>query len=405
MHPTPDPTDDELGIPRPGGGRRASTTSTAEWSALPPLPPPPEPEPELRPGETDLGRPPQTARDLAPLTDADRKAIAADEQAKAARELAEAEELLASDPAVLRWAGVFAHPLAAAFLLAAAGTLGLFVYSQALTVLANLAAQPPAVQYAGYALLAVLAGAVVVAGGRVLILYMMLRRNRQVRLAGLEELAGRTRLRWLAHAKSAEAKARLEEYLRTYPLDPGRRTGLPDDTVAELEKARAALLDPGRFASSAQWFDQFRDTFQARLDAAANARVRYWSNRAWVVTALAPNGLYDSLATTYFGFAMIGDLCRVYNLRAGRSGTAVLLGRVFFNAYLSGQVGDWEKLAEDQYDQLFLEACHVAGVSAGTSVVGKVLGKVGAKATTGYLNRVLLTRLGNYACRLLRPVN
>ena len=117
-----------------------------------------------------------------------------------------------------------------------------------------------------------------------------------------------------------------------------------------------------------------------------------------------PDGLYDSLATTYFGFAMVGDLCRVYHLRAGRGGTAVLLGRVFFNSYLAGQVGDWEKLAEDQYDQLFLEACHVAGVGAGTSVVGKVLGKVGAKATTGYLNRVLLTRLGNYACRLLRPV-
>jgi hypothetical protein len=33
-----------------------------------------------------------------------------------------------------------------------------------------------------------------------------------------------------------------------------------------------------------------------------------------------------------------------------------------------------------------------------------MLGKVGAKATTGYLNRILLIRLGRYACRLLRPV-
>ena len=35
---------------------------------------------------------------------------------------------------------------------------------------------------------------------------------------------------------------------------------------------------------------------------------------------------------------------------------------------------------------------------------GKVLGKVGARATTGYLNRVLLIRLGRYSARLLRPV-
>jgi len=33
---------------------------------------------------------------------------------------------------------------------------------------------------------------------------------------------------------------------------------------------------------------------------------------------------------------------------------------------------------------------------------GKFLGKVGAKATTGYLNRILLIRLGRYGIRLLR---
>ena len=84
---------------------------------------------------------------------------------------------------------------------------------------------------------------------------------------------------------------------------------------------------------------------------------------------------------------------------------AVLLGRVFFNAYLAGQGTEWEKLAEDQYDQLFHEAMGVVGLGVGSNVVGKLLGKVGAKATTGYLNRVLLIRLGRYAVRLLRPVS
>ena len=101
---------------------------------------------------------------------------------------------------------------------------------------------------------------------------------------------------------------------------------------------------------------------------------------------------------------MLSDLCRVYNLRAGRAGTAVLLGRVFFNAYLAGQGTEWEKLAEDQYDQLFAEAMNVVGVGVSSNMVGKLLGKVGAKATTGYLNRILLIRLGRYSSRLLRPV-
>ena len=53
---------------------------------------------------------------------------------------------------------------------------------------------------------------------------------------------------------------------------------------------------------------------------------------------------------------------------------------------------------------LFAEAMNVVGVGVSSNVVGKLLGKVGAKATTGYLNRILLVRLGRYATRLLRPV-
>jgi len=123
-----------------------------------------------------------------------------------------------------------------------------------------------------------------------------------------------------------------------------------------------------------------------------------------VVTALSPNGLIDTLSTGYFGFAMLTDLCRVYHLRAGRTGTAVLLGRVFFNSYLAGQLNDLESVIEGQTDHVFEQGLHVVGVGMGAGVAGKVLGKVGAKATTGYLNRLLLIRLGRYSCRLLRPM-
>jgi uncharacterized membrane protein YcjF (UPF0283 family) len=332
------------------------------------------------------------------------------DEAQALRDLAEAEEMLASDPAVVRWAGWFAHPLAAAFLLGTAGALGLFLYSQVLSILSQLAAQPVPIQYAGYIALGLLSTTVLYAMLRLLVLYVRLRRNRQIRLRGLEELESRTRLRWLANAKTQEARGRLEQYLREYPIDAekGRkalaRVGVTDEMVVELAKVREELLDPARYASAGLWFERFRDGFQAKLDEAAAARIGYWANRGMLVTAVSPNALVDSLSTTYFGFALLADLCQVYNLKAGRTGTAVLLGRVFFNAYLSGQISDFEKLAEEQYDHVLEQGMQVVGVGVGSNVATKFMGKVGAKVTSGYLNRILLSRLGRYACRLLRPV-
>jgi uncharacterized membrane protein YcjF (UPF0283 family) len=412
--------DDRIGVPV--ASRTAQASRERERPEAPPRPhaqpatgtpvahAPGSPEPELRAGDPGLGRPPHTPAAVAALTDADRHALRHADEQQALRELAEAEELLASDPGGFRWLGWLAGPLAGAVLVGGAGLLGLLLFSQALTVLANLAAQPPLVQYAGYAGLTLLAGMVLFAAGRLLLLYARLRRNRQLRLAGLSELHARTRLRWLAHAKAAEAQAGLEAYLRAYPLDREKdraallRLGLSDAAVRQMTRARDELLDPARFAGTADWFDRFRTGFQVHLDEAADARTKYWANRAMLVTAVSPNGLVDSLGTVYFGFALLADLCRVYNLRAGRAGTAVLLGRVFFNAYLAGNLADVEKLAEYQYDQLFAQGFQVVGVGVSTNVVGKFLGKVGAKATAGYLNRLLLIRLGRYGCRLLRPV-
>src|SRR5262245_52718568 len=395
--------DDRIGVPVAGGGRKplveSAETHAIQQGAYAPRPP------ELRAGDTDLGRPPQVPAALAELTPADLKHLRETEEALASADLAEAEKLLASDPAIVRWLGVFASPLAGAFLLGAAGALGLFVYSQVLSILGNLAAQPEWVRYAGYAGLVVLAGAVLYAAVRLAILYVRLRRNQQINLQGLRELSNRTRLRWLAAAKASEAKGKLETYLRTFPLDAGkdrkhlRAVGMTDETIAGLVKVRDELLTPDRFAGTEQWVHEFRVRFQATLDEVAAERVNHWAKRTGVVTALAPNALVDSASTVYFGFAMLADLCRVYNLRAGRTGTAVLLGRVFFNAYLAGQLTEWERLTEDQLNALMAPHGPLYELTA-----AKVLSKVGAKATTGVLNYFLLSRLGKFGCRLLRPV-
>lgn len=395
--------DDRIGVPTAG---RTAT-----------LPPPPEPvafrpsEPvELREGETELGRPPQVPTALDLLSDADRATLRKLEEEQAAKDLAEAELLIAADPTGLGWLGWFGAPMILSFVVGSVGLAGLFTANQVLALVANLNALPDWARYTGYAGLALLTGCVLFAAGRFVLLYARLRRNRQVQVKGLRELAQRTRLRWLAAAKSAEAREQLEAYLRAYPLDgPKERktllaVGLTDETQSRLRTVRDQLLDPAKFASTEQWFAKFRDEFQCELDAAAEARVRYWASRIWVVTAVAPNAVVDTGATLFYAVSMLTDLCRLYQVRAGRTGTGVLLGRVFFNAYLAGQGAEWEKVVEDQYDQLFHEALNVVGVGVGSNLAGKVLGKVGARATTGYLNRVMLARLGRYATQLLRPV-
>ncbi len=390
--------DDRIGVPTLG--TRPDTSPSHSATAIFD----PDEEPFLRAGETDLGRPPQISDHVAPLTDDDRRRLREAEEQQALRDLAEAEELMASDPA-LRWFGWFAHPLAAAFLLGSAGALGLFLYSQVLSILANLASQPEWVQYLGYAGLILCGGAVLLSMVRLVIVYVRLRLNRQLRIAGLEELHRRTRLRWLAHAKAAQARDLLARYLREFPMQTEKHrkqllaVGFTEAGVAELARVRTELLDPAQFRSTPEWFERFRTGYQSQLDTAADLRVKYWAKRSGLTTAVSPNGFIDSAASLYFGFAMITDLCRIYHLRAGRTGTAVLLGRVFFNSYLAGQLNEWEKLTEEQLNHLM-----APGGPLYELTVSRIFSKAGAKVTSGMLNYFLLNRLGKFACRLLRPV-
>ena len=402
------PDDDDFRIGVPGAGRSALAPPASPAPAA--RRPEAEAPPELRPGETELGRPPQVPADLAPLSTDDLAALKLLDDEQAARDIAEAEMLLNSDPTGLGWLGWFGSPLAFAALLGMTGVLGVFLFNQTAQLLQSLAAQPEWAQYIGYGGLVLFGLCVLYSFLRFLFIYVRLRENRQLRVKGIRELSKRTRLRWLAAAKSAEARKQIEAYLQTYPIETEKdrrglaNLGLADDAIARLKAVRAELLDHDKFASTEQWFARFRDAFQSVIDEAADRRTKYWASRIWVVTAVAPNAVIDSGATLFYTFSMLSDLCQLYNLRAGRAGTAVLMGRTFFNAYLAGQGTEWEKLAEDQYDQLFHEAMNAVGVGVSANVVGKVVGKVGAKVTTGYLNRVLLIRLGRYAARLLRPV-
>jgi len=361
---------------------------------------------ELRPGDSGEDRPSQIPANLTPLNESDLKALDAAEERLLSRELREAEELIASEPSVLGLPSYLSHPLMGSLLIGVTALIGLFVFNQVAQALALLGTLQGFWMYGGYVGLGVLGAGVVYAMLRLSWLYVRLKRNRQLRLKGLEELEKRTKLRWLVNAKVKEAKSQLEAYLRDFPLAEGRerkrlvQIGMNESLAIELTQIREKLLDRNRWPSDDVWFATFRDSFQARLDEVAAARVNYWARRTAVGTAVSPNTLTDTMMTLYFSFTMLADLCTVYNLRAGRLGTAVILARVFFNAYLAGQINEMENMTAEQIQNLI--SPHIP---ASELLLAKVLGKVGAKASAGVINFFLLNRLGKYTSRMLRPVS
>lgn len=356
-----------------------------------------------RPGDVDEGegrlaqapeslvepRPTDTARDETPLEE----------------ELRQAAELMNSEPTVFGLPSLFGHPLVGLVMLFMGGLVGLFAFNQVAGAVATINAMPERLQWAGWAFFGLLSLAVLYSVVRLLVIYVRLRRNKQLRLKGLEELEKRTRLRWLINAKKHEAHAQLEAYLREYPTETERErkrlygVAIRGTDLYALVQARQKLLDRDRWGDSAAWFAAFRDTFQSKLDEAAAARIRYWSRRAAFATAISPNALADTGMTVYFSFAMLANLCTIYNLRAGRLGTMVLLSRVFFNSYLAGQINEMEGWTTDQIQQLV-----EPHLPASEIFLGKVFSKLGAKASAGAINYLLLSRLGKYGCRTLRPI-
>jgi putative membrane protein len=320
-------------------------------------------------------------------------------------ELKRAAELMASEPTVFGLPSILRLPFVGLALLATAGLLGLFLFNQVSSAITAINTMPGYLQWVGWGVFGLLSLAVLYAFLRLTILYARLRRNKQLRLRGLEELEKRTHLRWLINSKRHEAYQQLDLYIREYPIGTERErkrlagVGLSGEDLNFASLARQKLLDRDRWSDASGWFDGFRDSFQSRLDAAAARRVSYWSRRAAFATAVSPNALADTGLTLYFSFAMLADLCTIYNLRAGRIGTMVLLSRVFFNSYLAGQLNEMEGWTADQIQQLVEPHLPTSEL-----VLGKIFSKLGAKASAGAVNYLLISRLGKYGCRMLRPV-
>ncbi len=285
----------------------------------------------------------------------------------------------------------------------------LFVLAQAAALAERLATAPPWLRYPGLAAVGVLLVVVALAALRLVWLYLRVGHTGQVDVGALTDLAERQTMRRLAHARLAAAGTRLRRYLQAYPVD-GRaaaRTllaaGFNEDEVERLRSHRRILLDPDLDPGAETWLRDFESSFQAVLDGAAQRRVREAARWVGVKTAVTPQ-LVDTAIVLHAALRLVGDLCRIYQLRPGTLGTAVVLGRAFVLAYLSSHI---QQVSEDLTRDAAAQGVGqlLDGLPEGVGQVGsRLAGVLAPKMAEGAANGILLWRLGSAAIRLLRPV-
>ena len=306
-------------------------------------------------------------------------------------------------------------PTAGLLLVGALALFGLFAYAQLLFLVVQLATLPVWCQYLTWIGLALLITAVLAAMARLGWLYLRLRRMDQVSLRALRELSERSSLRRRLQAAEQQRAAvgQLQRYLEAYAPPWENASSLissfhdSQEFDARLKSTRERLLSPTHFASSEAWLREFLRDFQSQLDELARARIEYHARRVAIKTAVSPYGLVDAMITVYYGLALMGDLCRIYALRIGRAGTAVLLAWVFFQAYVAGRIDDMQKAAEPDVDNYLTDMLTDAAWlgDMGAKITARVTGKITLSLAAGTANYIMFRRLGSYAIGLLQPVD
>lgn len=372
-------------------------------------PPPPRPRPEGpaaagdagREGDTGLGRrspPPSGGRQV---TDDELEAIDARERAELEAELGRAAGLRLPE---------FLFSTTFVLAVAALGALVvLLVIGQVVELGERMTALPDALRWTGWSALALLLAVVAAAAVRLLLAALRLRRVGQVDLRALSALAERSALRGLARSRLEAAVARLEAYLRDFPVDGEKaerellRAGFDAGEIETLRARRRELLDRDRHPGAEAWLDRFASGFQGVLDGAARRRVARSARLVAAKTAVTPRSV-DTAIVLHAALTQVADLCRIYRLRLGGLGAAVVLGRAFALAYLGGQLQQaaetvTREAAADGAGQL------LEGLPEGVGEIGSQLaGALAPKIAEGAANGILLWRLGAATIRLLRPV-
>lgn len=222
------------------------------------------------------------------------------------------------------------------------GAVGLFIYAQALTIIAEIPQLPKWLQFASYALLIVLCGLVVSFGVRLITIYWRLRETRRIHLRGIDELNARSHLRRQISLEANLARAHLLDYIKSYPGEEKRlaELGFTGQQIESLRSHGIRLVDDAADLGAPAWIMEFKMGYQQVLDDAADACIKRHALRVGLKTAATPLPIADTLIVLYSSFALIGDLCSIYNLRLGRVATLVVTGWAAIQSMLAGRIED-----------------------------------------------------------------
>jgi hypothetical protein len=318
------------------------------------------------------------------------------------------------------WREVRQQPGVVAIGLGLSSMILLLVLSQVLVLFNQLSMLPGWVRPVGYAGALLLCGVAIGAVIRFCYLYFRLRKSKRISLRALTALRRRAQLRSIAEQQDREARNYLVELLQEYPVSNGRlqSLGMSADEIKSLIRCRERLLTETD-GSTADWLDDFRRQFLPILDGAANRRIKLYAKRSGIKTGVVHQGTIDTVIIFLNAYLMISDLCQLYDLRAGKLGTARILARVFVNTYAARPLDKLADSAADQLTDAVLQhtghAEHVAG-AAGAAVGGvmahgpgaligaKVVSNAAARFFSGGFNRQLMKRLGRETIRELRPL-
>lgn len=273
----------------------------------------------------------------------------------------------------------------------------LFLASQALSLWGLIQSLPLIGRWFACFGLTAIATAILSAMGYLIWQLMRLRETPSVSLAALNQLHERSATRLSALEQSLKAAQRLEEFVKEFPLAATEVSRLKklgfEAEIESLQQHRDRLLDSAR-GGPQLFIRDVNDHFLSQIDEVAKRRIHQYSKQVGWKTAAAPTGLLDTCIVLVHSYLLIGDLCRIYNVRTTPGSTLVIMGLSLVNMIAASGMED---VTEHAANVVF------KGLE-GAPIVGGVIKGVTTRAAEGAANALLLRRLGYATLRQLRPI-
>lgn len=273
----------------------------------------------------------------------------------------------------------------------------LFLASQALSLWGLIQSLPLVGRWFAYFGLTVITAAILSAMGYLIWQFLRLRETPSVSLAALNQLHERSATRISALQQSLKAAQRLEEFIKEFSLaatDAPRLKKLGFEAEIEiLQQHRSRLLDGAR-GGPQLFISDVDDHFLSQIDAVAKRRIHQYSKQVGWKTAAAPTGFLDASIVLVHSYLLIGDLCRIYNVRTTPGSTLVIMGLSLVNMIAASSMEDVSE-----------HAANVAFKSLeGAPIIGGMIKGATRRAAEGAANALLLRRLGYATLKQLRPI-